>query len=328
MKHPPYHLRPNKAIDRFLLIEILSLLGAKGRDYRYYGFGGPFLEEFRLIGQHFSDLPMTSLESNAQTFRRQKFHRCAKNLTLRNETLQSFLVTYAGDERAIFWLDYTDFQPAWIQEFQALLDRVGDDSVIKITLKASLDDLPDELLGQIPNSGADIAGLCDRYLADFKSKYDTILPPIVTYGQLRRSHFPELLQEILQIAAQRALPVGSGRTFQIIHSCFYSDHTQMYSLTGVVSRDDSVQNYRRRFSKWPLRNLQWANPKRIDVPVLSVKERIFLERHLPADRTTGKGLRRSLGYNIDDGLPASQRKLQQYAAFFRYYPSFVRVSVV
>ena len=26
MKHPPYHLRVNKAIDRFLLIEILDIL--------------------------------------------------------------------------------------------------------------------------------------------------------------------------------------------------------------------------------------------------------------------------------------------------------------
>ncbi len=26
MKHPPYHLRVNKAIDRFLLIEILDIM--------------------------------------------------------------------------------------------------------------------------------------------------------------------------------------------------------------------------------------------------------------------------------------------------------------
>ena len=29
MKHPPYHLRVNKAIDRFLLIEILDRLKRK-----------------------------------------------------------------------------------------------------------------------------------------------------------------------------------------------------------------------------------------------------------------------------------------------------------
>jgi hypothetical protein len=328
VKHPPYHLRPNKAIDRFLLVEILSILGAKDGRYRYYGLGGPFLEEFRLIGQHFEGLPMTSLEANLQTFRRQTFHRCAKNLTLRNETLQSFLVTYPGDERAVFWLDYTDLQPAWIQEFQTLLDRVGDDSVVKITLRASLDDLPDDLLGRIPEFSADIGELCDRYLVDFKAKYDAVLPPTITYGQLRRGLFPELLQDVLQIAAQRALPAGCGRTFQILHSCFYSDHTQMYSLTGVVCRDAAARDYRSRFASWRLRNLRWAKPKRIDVPILSVKERIFLERHLPAKSATGKGLRRSLGYNIDDGVPASHRQLQQYATFFRYYPYFARVSVV
>jgi len=328
VKHPPYQLRPNKAIDRLLLVEILSIVREKDRSYRYYGLGGPFLEEFRLLSQHFADFPMTSLEANLQTFRRQKFHRCTKNLKLLNQTLSSFLETYTGDERAVFWLDYPDLHPERIQEFQTVLRLVGDDSIVKITLKACHDDLPDELLSRVPAFEWNVGEVCARYLAEFKAKYDAILPPTVTYDQLRRGQFPELLQNILQIAAQRTLPIGCGRAFQPLHSCFYSDHTQMYSLTGVVCRDAAAKEYQRRFANWPVRNLRWANPKRIDVPVLSVKERIFLERHLPEKRPTGRGLRRVLGYNIANGVPASQRQLLQYATFFKYYPYFAKVDVV
>jgi hypothetical protein len=276
VRHPPYHLRPNKAIDRFLLVEILSRLRTKNGGYRYYGLGGPFLEDVRLLSQHFEALPMTSLESNEHTFRRQKFHRCAKNLTLRRETVRSFLATYSGNERAAFWLDYTDFRPELIQDFGTLLDLVGDDSVVKITLRALLDDLPDELLARVSAIDVDVEQACNRYLTEFRARYDGVLPPTVAYTNLRRGGFPELLQRIFQIAAQRALPVGGGRTFQILHSCFYSDHTQMYSLTGVVCRDAAAKDHRRLFADWRFRNLSWIPPEHIDVPVLSVKERIFL----------------------------------------------------
>jgi hypothetical protein len=96
MKHPPYHLRVNKAVDRFMLIEILDTLARELgslQDYKYYGLGGPFLEDFRLMSEHFTDLPLVSVESSEHTHRRQKFHRCAKNITLRKESVQSFLLS-------------------------------------------------------------------------------------------------------------------------------------------------------------------------------------------------------------------------------------------
>jgi hypothetical protein len=330
MKHPPYHLRLNKAIDRYLLIDILSRLARKNdlAEYNYYGLGGPFLEDFRLMGRYFHDLRMTSLESNEQTFRRQRFHQCTKKLVLLKERVDSFLATFSVDTPSIFWLDYTDLQPARIQELETLLDRVGEDSVVKITLRASLDDLPDAKTSVLPEpTDEEMQERMRLYLDNFKAKFDAVLPALIEYGQLRAGNFPALLQKMLQIAAQRALPPGCGRKFQILHSCYYSDVTQMYSLTGIVCRDEDARAYRSLFATWPLKNLRWAEPKRIDLPVLSVKERMLLESYLPADRATGKGLRNALGYDIDDGGPASIRKLKQYAVFYRYYPYFAKVNV-
>lgn len=332
MKHPPYHLRINKAVDRWLLVEVLMLLARhlEGlRGYRYYGLGGPFLEDFRLLGEHFAELPLICLESSEQTHLRQRFHRCAKNVSLRRETVASFLATNSWDERAVYWFDYTDLSPARVQEFESLLDRVPEDSVVKITLRASLDSLPDFVdrrTAEISDEELDLRR--QRYLEDFAARWSALVPPDTDYGKLRGAHFPALLQAMLRVAAQRALPPGSGRRFQILHSCFYSDHTQMLSLAGVVCRDEDARRYRLMFRDWPHRNLRWARPKRIDVPVLSTKERMLLEAHLPARRSTGKALRRALGYNVDEGGPESIRKLKQYAVFYRHYPYFGRVAVV
>ena len=49
-RHPPYHLRPNKAIDRFLLVDLLRHVPYEERKrYEYIGLGGPFLEDFKIM---------------------------------------------------------------------------------------------------------------------------------------------------------------------------------------------------------------------------------------------------------------------------------------
>ena len=49
MRHPPYHLRTNKAVDRLLLVELLRVLEANGGPFSYYSLGGPFLEDLRVM---------------------------------------------------------------------------------------------------------------------------------------------------------------------------------------------------------------------------------------------------------------------------------------
>ena len=93
MRHPPYHLRVNKAIDRFLLIEILEILKVHCRisDYTYYGFGGPFLEDCRLIHSRCPEIKIVSIERDKDTFKRQKFHRFSKSVDLKCEDFASSL---------------------------------------------------------------------------------------------------------------------------------------------------------------------------------------------------------------------------------------------
>lgn len=331
MRHPPYHLRVNKAVDRWLLVELLLRLAPhvdNFRRYSYYGLGGPFLEDLRVLGEAFADLPLTSLEANQQTYLRQRFHQCAKNVTLRNQTVSSFLATASWDRPGVYWLDYTDLNAGRLQEFETLLDSAHEGSVARVTLRAALDDLPDVRRDNEYASEEEAENRRTLYFAEFTNLFDTILPPGAGYGDLRPGRFPSLLQGMLKIVSQRALPPGSGRRFQILHSCFYSDHTQMLSLTGVVCRSDEAAGFRKLFALWPPRNLRWGPPARIDMPVLSTKERLVLESLLPTKKASGRALRRALGYNVDDGLPASIRQLKQYAMFYRYYPLFGQIAVV
>src|SRR5438128_1087470 len=73
----PYHLRPNKAVDRLLFVDLLARLDSAvsiADNYEYVGLGGFTMEEFRMIHERFYELPLKSLEENRQVERRARFN--------------------------------------------------------------------------------------------------------------------------------------------------------------------------------------------------------------------------------------------------------------
>lgn len=330
MKHPPYHLRANKAVDRFLLIDILRKIwgGSDLPKATYYGFGGPFLEDHRLLDQYFPSIGLVCIESNSHTHRRQRFHRCNKRVRLLQTDFSSFISSiYEPGDIDVFWLDYTDNKYLRIAEFAGLLTRVNPGSIVKITLRAESSDFPSEKSGCWLSEKA-VSLLETSFIEEFTKEYDKALPARkIIPADFRDANFPALIQDILHVASQQALPASAGTQFQILHSCVYSDQTQMYSLTGVVANTSDIPNIIKRLSGWRFANTNWLPPIHIDVPVLSVKERLRLEALVPNKLSSGKALARSLGYNIDNGGGHSEEKLRQYADFCRYYPMFAKVGV-
>ena len=79
----PYQLRPNKAVERLIFVDLLSRLDSWiqiGRDYDYFGFGGPQMEDFRLLHERFPQMKMVSLEREREVLKRQKFNNPHTNV--------------------------------------------------------------------------------------------------------------------------------------------------------------------------------------------------------------------------------------------------------
>lgn len=239
MKHPPYHLRPNKAVDRYMLIEVMKRISDNpSRDYTYLGFGGPLLEDCRLITASFPAMRMISIERNHQTFKRQQAHLASKRVTLERQTFGNYLVhSFPDDKLLAVWLDYTDFQLSRFNEFMSVLMRVRVGSIVKVTVRCDasqwliLDErnliAPDVLEAQQ-----------DILTNDFANVFGAVLPEPDAFNvaDLRTGRFIGFAQKMFQIAAQKALPTAVGRTFQLLHSCYYSDGTTMLSITGMSGR--------------------------------------------------------------------------------------------
>ncbi|MDE0316892.1 MAG: hypothetical protein OXM61_18550 [Candidatus Poribacteria bacterium] len=342
MKHPPYHLRVNKAIDRFLLIEILDRLKRNGVDlsnYTYYGFGGPFLEDCRLIHDRCPEISIVSIEKDRETFKRQKFHCFSKQLELLDGSFKSFLAQFSSRDGEIFWLDYTNLSLGHFNDFKDVLGKVSENSIIKITVRA--EPAPKELTSE--NRERKWRDFRNRYREekwevfqkkyreekwrDFKEKYHEILPSKAQPTDIEeRWSFINLLQKMLQMASQQALPALGESIFQLLDSCYYNDQTQMLSVTGIVCNKKEVSEVQKWFKDLPFINLTWAEPRRIDVPILSIKERLHLEQHTPTLDRTGHTVSDALGYKIDNGEKHIE-KLKQYEEYYKYYPYFVRVLI-
>ena len=320
MTSPAYHLRPNKAADRFALIEAIRRLARLGDGglgaYTYYGLGGPYLEDFRLLYEFCPEIGMVSIEEKEETYKRQEFHRPCSSLQLIKDTLSSFIAHYdPGDSKSIFWLDYTGLDYSCFEDFQSLLGVVVEDSMVKVTLRS---DPSDYWTFRPPRPK-------QRRAEEFRAKFGGVMRDSSAAPPRSPANLARLLQEMLQVAAQQVLPPATEvRSFVPVSSFYYSDRTWMFTLTGVVCQAAKRGELEQAFADWEFANLTWDRPKRIDVPVLSTKERLHLQHLLPSTTTPGKTLRESLGYLIHDSIEETEAALEQYAAFHRYSPYVLR----
>ena len=313
MRHPPYHLRTNKAVDRAALVEAIGILanGESLGNYTYYGMGGPFLEDHRLLYSAYPQLRLVSIEEDEQTYQRQHFHRpCSDEiLDLRHQDFRSFLRTYeTTDQKSIVWADYTGLQYEHIDNFVALLQTLPNGSMVKTTLQCQARSY-----------------LKDAVQRHFRTQFGAVLSASVTIPA-QEHQFAGMLQGMMQVAAQQALHGIGNREFQPVSSIYYKDGVGMYTLTGVLCSTEERPALRARFADWQFASLDWEIPLHVDVPELTTKERHYLQNLLPCPNGAGAALQQHLGYWIDNAEARSVAKLDQWALYHRYAATFVRAS--
>ncbi len=334
MKHPPYHLRLNKAVDRHLLVELMQRAKTSNifnhlDGYTYYGLGGPLLEDFKIIHHYFPDTTLVSFEYDQETYKRQLFHTFTNKIDLRNYSINESINSGTLHDNVIIWLDFIDTDLGCFTQFQSVIKKVESPSIIRITVQSDLKKFKlflkekgkEVLIDFEPEQIEDIKKLEDIY----EAIYDDYRPALNIQLSLSRGpHFIELVIHMLKIASEKALPSGCGRHFQILNVSSYSDGTQMVSVTGVLANIDDIQKIKELFKDWSHVDFDW-NKQSIRLPFISLKERMHLSKLLPMETPSGEALKDELGYTIDEDASTTIDKMEQYARFYRFYPDFVRI---
>ena len=331
MKHPPYHLRTNKSVDRLMLARLLHQLDGKCENYRYFSLSGPFLEDLRIMDQLLPDMKLISIEKNLQTHKRQEFHRFNSVLEIKNKTFSDFLIhDYEPEDGKIdvFWLDYTDLSLKNLTEFQQVLKKVPPGSVVRITLRAQREFEIEELEEFLPKKV--INEIKIGFESKFQEEFDAKLPSEAEGAFAGNKEFANMVQGMVRNAASEALDSGGRKVdFLPVQTTRYSDNTQMLSVTGIVCYRNEMDNLKEKLKSISCVNFEWNEPTEINIPALSIKERLLLENRLPVEsgKDVGEELSSCLGYMIDNSEKQSRKQLEHYAEYCRFYPNFIRINL-
>jgi hypothetical protein len=327
MKHPAYHLRTNKAVDRLEWISQIKKTVLNERKAGYYSLSGPFLEDMKIAHYFFPRMQLVSIEGNAQTFKRQQFHKFSSKLRLQNFTLEDYLThKYEPGYQDFFWLDFTDLSTESFRAFRTLLTKAPHGSLIRLTVRAE----PSRVLNETRGHLTDIqqAEVRQRIETKFDQDFGAILSHDAPRTPLcSREEFARTVQLMARRIASEALDNKSERDFKHISTARYDDGSQMLSITGIVLDRDKSIAAEQRLRQNDLLLTDWPVPYEIEVPTLSLAERHTLNKCLPIANTKKMGtkLAGKLRYNIDQGVPRTEFALAQYGRHYLSYPSFLKV---
>lgn len=331
-RHPAYHLRPNKAVDRLVFLDILRALELYYplNDHVYIGFAGPYSEDFRLLAQTFPALRMISVEEDGETHKRQEFHLCSSRMELHHCTFEEFLSSgFPSEYPTITWADYTDMTRECLLEASDIARKAVPSSLLRITVRAETPVYNALQLGRrtprrLPRTKRQAF---DEFVASYRNSISiadvAFDEDLFTWEWFREERFPALLRELINTVITASC--NHPKVFLPLHAVKYSDGTIMLSVTGVFCSNEECDSLRTHFeSESDFFSVEPGMIDVIDVPALTTKERLHLDAVLPTSDEDEPITLDRLGYLIegDGSRRESEYKMLQYEKYYRLYPYF------
>lgn len=329
-----YDLRPNKAMERYLFVELLRMLGTEWpiSDYSYYGLGGCGFEDFRLIHLQLGISRMFSFEKDEDTYKRQKFNKPFKCIKICNKDTGHFVDEAekykVGEKSSIIWLDYDEANKRMdqIQELRRLIPKLKEKDVVKITLNANPRTLFDSQYFACDNSGPK-ESLSDkevrerrleRYKRDIEQRYRR---SSLSEEDMKVANFPKVLLYALRIVAEEASK-ETGRKIEPVASFLYNDlWHQMLTFTGIVKSDTApTETLPSPVLNWEFRMKAWESYNHIVLPEFTTKEKILIDSLLPL-----KSINNAMKTIKKHKLPFSEKQIEEYSKCYRQYPDFRQI---
>lgn len=317
-----YSLRLNKAVDRELFLSALTSLSSlfDFKKFRYVGMGGPFMEEYRLLHNRLGIQDLISCEKDPDTHLRQKFNSPFNSIGCVHSAIEEYYANESIEGNFIIWLDYTE--PSNLREnilfFCSVVCSVKTEAFVRITLNASPTSLGDP---KINKDEENKQTFIQAYrLESFKSRMHDLSPADLSEADLVTSKYGALVLKCLLLKAEKEISTIGEMRIAWILSTFYADGQPMVTALAYVYNLDSPTNFElalNTIKNWEFRSDPF-HPIRFDLPSLSTRERLFLEKHLDGSA--------SLDYNFEKSS-IGQDIIISFRNFHKFIPHFSRIDL-
>jgi len=316
----PYNLRINKAIERSIFIDLLIRVNKFKLidEYTYIGFGSTHLEDFKMIHTTLGINKLISIEKDQKVYKRQLFNKPINCIELINCSSGEFIQEYEFDNNCIVWLDYESPKQLneQIREFQSLIEKCGYYDIVKITVNAN-----PEALGT--NNGSESKEeLYKRRLEKLRSRISLFLNESVTHNDMTMNGLPKVIADALINAANQITRRDSKKYFPISSFVYIDFGHQMLTLTGILLDKQSNFLDQIQISNWKYSYVPEQQIHRINLPDLTLKERLMINSMLPCDDYSA--ILKGLGY---EDIPDFSSEIESYVNYYRHFPSFSRVII-
>lgn len=322
---PFYHLRPNKSIDRSLFCQTLLGLSQKYpiSKYTYTGFGSFLFDEFKLFHDELHISNMVSLEVDPLVYTRAEFNKpynCIKVLNISSTDYISDL-EIEDDSHHIFWLDFVSPSDLGVQlsDYSTLISQLNPHDIVRITLNAN----PDSL-GKYDNPSE----IQQHRLKKLKERVpDNYLSYDLDPSAVTRANYPITLLRILRAATLECLtdrPPYSPNFMLPLFSTVYADGQQMVTFTGIIlDNHDEEEEIKSLLANYKHHSFLWDVPARIEIPLLSVREILEINKLLP-----GEDAQQQLSEHFPFVFAQGDvNSAESYISYYKYYPNYHQISL-
>ena len=313
-----YATRPNKAVERRVVFEVLSVVSrALGlSSYRYIGLGAPWFVDFIMAHKILAISDMVSIEKDRVTASRAAFNRPYGCVKVIEGDSSSVLPELDLEERPILaWMDY-DSGPEGpvLDDLATLFRRSSTGSVIVVTLNAHRGRLPthDEEENEYQDFGDRMRGL-----------FGELIPQRLPKDADQTSGYPRYLAAVLFRHMRRQM-LTAGREGEVLLSLFnigYEDNAPMVTVGGVIAKKADAPALKEIVeTDGNCEVMDESNQLRVGVPPLTLKEKWGLDQLMPRDSVPTRSEMESIGFLLKPS------QVDAYFRFYRYYPTFGEVS--
>lgn len=318
-----YALRPAKAIERKMLIEIFSRLYpfSPVDEYQYIGFGSIYFTDFQIINRSLGLTRLISIEKDSDNAERFKLNLPMGCLNLKFGHSNEILPLLDWSPFSIVWLDYDGhLENRCLSDVTTVVKNIRPGSFFIMTVNANADiEPPLEQRTALAKKWGEEFSLA-RYRAEkFSARFEDQEPPLPKKGkELNANGLPLIYRDIVLKQIQAILTIRNGQAsgqeiaFKQVVFMTYRDGAKMMTIGGMfVSKDQERDFEACRFSTLPFARFN-DESLNIVVPCLTPREMCYL--------SSVKGLDRPFAQH---GIP--KRDVDSYLEIGRYFPVFSEV---
>jgi hypothetical protein len=310
--HVNYSIRPNKSVERKLVFTNLSKIQKEleFKSYRYVGFGSLWFTDFLIAHKLLKIKSMVSIEASETGADRARFNQPLSCIKVEEGDSSTLIPILDFDKtKSIVWLDYdTGIDGPALRDIELLLPMIATGSIFLVTISAKVNSLP-----KVDENNSTITKA--QSIKEIAGDY---VPTTLPRARFEKEAYPKLLLEILNNAVE-SIMLNSGRQekFLKLFEMIYKDGTPMVSFGGIVSNQETITKIQ---SIMTSENWDGIINDPIQVPPLTLKEKITMDRFMPTDQPP-------TSQNIKDGsgLSMEQEQIDAYHRYYLHYPVFGEV---